>query len=600
MPVNDQAPRNRKWLLAYAHQLLPDCRRIRRYLNGVAQRDLPLDLTDPGPDPKFEQDAYDISRAGCGLLGRKTFEYVTPQAKKYMNPDRRAEVMAGLRTFADKQDRQGRFIWGNGSYYGKGTHEHVWRLEPLIWSRLWLEYDLNRNEKQWIDRMIQRAAPYLLKMPRIDNSNQGIVWCYGCWLAGLYLGNRKYIDTAEQHADGILEKIVDEQGQVIEASARYYRGGGPCSNYTYTGWTYIMMYRLISGRTRWDERLLKAMRWLAMIHARNGLPMAVGPSVRRSKTRVAISDTLHGFEFFGDREPFFQTVVDRFLPEALDNRQGHCLSPFIWAAKAHRPAKRKASIPKWYGNFEQHYETPPSQYFVVSHRYQTAVTLRGLFPYKGLQTFACGNEPPIIHPAMDLASTVQCGRIDIASENIHAGPAGWEVHHRRRTKGDADQSLCRMTSLTTRRGDIWECYVFTNSSVIYVVGGGRAKRVGRWVLNHVHPSVSNLCRRTRRLSFEKRKAEIHYHAGRAKISNIKGHSVFEVTCNSKLPLIIGFGADDLKLEMYSSRQNMLRFRDATGHYSVSFNSILAEDGTLRRWWGNIVKPAERPSGGKPK
>lgn len=588
MPINDASPRNRQWLFDYVRRPLADGARVRRYLRAVESWDSPLDLTDPGCDPSMAQQAYNVSRSGGALLGRKAFLYATRGTKRYGDPKLLAEVLGGLRTFADKQDDQGRFIWGDPSfYYPKGTHEHVWRLEPIIWARLWLDPHLTNAQRRGIDRTIRRAAPYLLKVPRIDNSNQGVIWCYGCWLVGLYLEDRRYIEAAERHADGIMNAVVDSQGQVIEASARYYRGGGPCSNYTYTGWTYVMLYRLITGKRAMDERMMEAMRWLALVCTRSGLPMAPGASVRMFKPRTAISDTLHGFEFYSDREPYFSKVIDDRYAEAIGNRAGHALHPCIWAAIAHAGPRKSTGTPVWRRDFERMYETPSCQYFIASHRYQTALTLRGLFPFNGIQSFAYGSEPPIIHPTRELASTVISGKVDIAAQNVDAGPKGWEVHHRRRGPGDADQNACRMTSVTTRRGEVWECCLFTAASVVYVVGGGRGATLARWVLNSAYPAEATLDTRRRRLTFAGRKAMIHYHADSARLTTHRGQPVFEVRAK-RGTMVIGFGGDDLRFERHMPALQRLQFTDDTGKYQLGYRPILADDGTLRRWWGNII------------
>jgi hypothetical protein len=592
--INDSAPRDRSWLLEYARQPLVDGRRTRAYLQHIASWDATLDLADPGPDPSLWKQAYDISRGGGALLGRKAFLYATPGTRLFRDPAELQAVLDGLRAFARSQDQQGRFIWGDARYYQMGTHEHVWRLEPLVWARLWLENDLAERDKRWIDRMIRRAARYLLKVPRIDNSNQGVIWCYGCRLAGLYLDDRRYIAAAERHADGIIRSVVDEQGQIRESSQRYYRGGGPCSNYTFTGWTYVMLYRLLSGRSELDDRLVHALRWLTMSHTRSGMPLAIGASVRMCKPRTAIADTMHGLEFYRDAEPYFSAVIDRFLPGTHEGG-GHALHPAIWAAKAHEAGKWRPSRPAWHRDFEQHYETPPSQYFLAAHRYQAGVVLRGVFPFKGIQTFASGNEPPIIHPRPGLASTTRCGAIDTAEQNVDAGPKGWEVHYRRRGPGDADQPPCRMTSITTRRGEVWEAYLFTAASVIYMVGGSRREKKSRWVLNGYQPPEAHIDHRRRVVAFEGREACIRYHHATARLATCDGYPVLEVVSRAG-PLIIGFGTGDLRFEFHDPKRRRLRFRDASGRYLIRYDCVLDDHGLLRRWWGNMVDILPSPAG----
>lgn len=590
--VHDEAKRTHQWLKTYARTPLEQGELNKRYLRYIASWDSPLDLTDPGNDPDNQPLAYHISRSGAASIGRKSFLYRTPGSPLYLKDSLLDEVLQGLRSFHDKLDQEGRFIFGRGDYYKLGSHEAVWRLEPLIWSRLWLDEYLAKRDKQWIDHMIRQSSQYLLDVPRVDLSNQGIIWCYGCWLAGLYLKQNKYIHAAEQYSTVILHAMIDEKGQIKEASDRYYRGGGPCSNYTYTGWTYVMLYRLLSGRSDLDERLLSALRWSTHYVTDGGLPRVPAASVRRYRTRVAVADMLHGYAFYAHREPVFQRIIQRILPECESASRGHALHPAIWAANAHQKVKTPEADPSWLEHFEEDYDNPPCQYALVSRRYQTGITLRGLFPAKGLQTFAYRHEPAIIHAADVLASTVQCDNVDIAAQNIDAGPFGWEVHIRRHEPRTLGETPARLSSITTRRQHVWECYLFTESSVIYVVGTNANSPIhGRWVLHDTDKERVTLDRSARCLNLADRKARIHYLTGRPKVSTVDGHRVFELSA-SRGPLVIGFGSSDLAFESLHRNKKLLHFKDATGRYVLGYRSILTDDGQyLRRWWGNIVQYA---------
>jgi len=120
-----------------------------------------------------------------------------------------------------------------------------------------------------------------------------------------------------------------------------------------------------------------------------------------------------------------------------------------------------------------------------------------------------------------------------------------------------------------------------------MVGGGSGAIRGRWALN----GEGRLERGKKRVGFEGRRAMIRYRADDAQLTTHGGHNVLEVTAN-RGPLVMGFGADDLNLERLTPSRMLLRFRDATGCFDVGYRSVLADDGTLRRWWGNIVKPCD--------
>lgn len=589
--IDDQARRTSRWLRAYAQTPVDKSALTRRYLRYIESWDRPLSLDDPGLEADKQPQAYEISRSGAANLGRKAFLYRTPGSKRHHDAGLLQEILRGLTIFHDRLDDKGRFIFGRGDYYNLGCHEAVWRLEPIIWARLWLADDLAAKDKRWIDDMIRRASQYLLDQPRLDLSNQGIIWCYGCWLSGLYLNESRYIDAGEQYAEVILRAMIDAKGQVKEAADRYFRGGGPCSNYTYTGWTYVMLYRLLSGRADLDDLLLSALRWSAHYVTQTGLPRAAAASVRIYRPRVAVADMLHGYAFYAHREPAFQSIIQRLLPECEAVPRGHALHPAIWTANATQPVKAPKADPAWLADFEQDYDNPPTQYALITHRYQTGVTMRGLFPANGLQTFAYGHEPSIIHPTDKIASTIRCKEVDIALQNVDAGPRGWETHLRRKHPHTLGENAARLSSIATRRKHVWECYLFTEASVIYLVGStdAQAPLHGQWVLHESEHAPASIDRGKNRVNFKGRQAKIHYLHGTPKLTAAKDQAVFKLDVR-RGPLVIGFGSDDLRLEHLDRRKQTLRFTDATGSYLMGYRSILSDDGlSLRRWWGNIVQ-----------
>jgi hypothetical protein len=587
--TDDSTGRDGQWLASYARRRIHRSERGQRYLAYIDSWDAPLDLSDPGPDQAQRQLAYDRGRSGGGLLARKAFGYAHAGSSLHRNAHALAAVIDGWRSFVSRQDADGRFIWGDGHYYQHGTHEHVWRLEPLIWSRLWLGEAAAPADRRRVDQAIARASGYLVEHPWPDLSNQGVIWCYGLWLASLYLDKPKLRALAQRHADRILGQVLDDQGQVREASWRYYRGGGPCSNYSFTGWTYIMLYRLISGRAEHDPKLIEALRWFSYILSPNGLPMTSGASVRMGKPRVAVSDLLHGLEFYAPREPHFATLAQSYLDECQSQRSGHALHPAIWALLAHRPSPRRPVTPAWARDVERHYDTAPVQYSVVHHRYHTALTMRGLFPRRGIQSFAWGQEPPIIQGGDKLVCTAGCGKIDIASMNVDGGPYGWETHIRRRDVDAQHELPPHWTSIVTRRGGLWECCVFTTDSVIYLIGGGRGTIHATWALNPYQPTPAKLSLRQRRVAFARREGCLHFLADRAALVERHGQRALHLSVR-RGPLVVGLSDRRLRLGPIVPADGLLTFADRTGRWRLEWRMLLDDAGNLRRWRGNIVKP----------
>jgi len=104
----------------------------------------------------------------------------------------------------------------------------------------------------------------------------------------------------------------------------------------------------------------------------------------------------------------------------------HIISPTIWAMLAR--GVEPGPVPAWYTNWTQMYERPNVQYALISRQYQTGITFRArLGPYRdiseagvplrGMQTFAYGEEVPIVFHGRNIVSTTRVGEIDTCLQN---------------------------------------------------------------------------------------------------------------------------------------------------------------------------------------
>lgn len=588
--------RDRRWLFNYLNAAPPRTARAKRYLTVIGKADRPLDLSDPGTSPTEanRSTAYGNSREGAALIGRKAFLYRTPGTPQHQDPSVLEQVLAGLRTFAAHQDAQGRFIWGEGYYYNWGAHEHGWRLEPLVFARIWLDHVLSDSDKKWIDRMIERGAAFLVRVARnrpeqnLQFNNRGAVWSAVTQLCGLYLNDDRCLNAVNEHAERIMRHSVGEDGQVKEATLQYL-GGGPDANYTYTGWTYVQMYRLLSGRDDLDDLLLNAVRWLVRWNANTGHALASAASVRQANYPVSkIVDVFHALEFYADREPIFSRVIDRWW-DASGKMGGHCIHPLIWPLLAHRNVKAPRREPAWYADAESHFSNPPSQYSLFAHRYQTAVTYRGIKPSKGIQTFAYGDEPPIILHTDELASGTRAGGSDTAVQSVTGTDEGWEIFIRQANAQPGYEAHTPCTYIVTRRDKLWELYCFTTASVVYLVGGVPGPYHTRWMLNGLNPAKPKLDRRGKRMTFAGRKGCIvHPAASRATLTTISETPAFELVHKTG-PAIFALAGGDLNFTKIDRRAQSLDFTDLSGSYHLDFKDMLTKVGDLnRRPWHRVT------------
>jgi hypothetical protein len=580
----EDLPRSHDWLIRYATQRVRRFPRVGRYLAGVLAQDRTLGFEEILAGPVERGRAYHLSRGGAALIGRKAFLWRTPGTALYGSEAVAEEALSGLRVFRSRQRRDGDFAMGDAWAGHLPHHSHAWRMEPMIWARIWLEPFLSPAERGWIDAMLRRAARRLLWFARespndtLQYCNRGAVWCAVTTLAGLYFDEREYVREVERHAERVLLNTLTPRGEALE-NYLHYSGGGPDAGYSFTTWAYAMMYRLLSGRGEFDERLVETLRWLTQWLTRSGHPVASAASVRGHGLSAMVCDLMPGFEFFARREPYFGTLAGCMLGRGVEHQQGHCVHPFIWAALAHRP-RPATPEPQWQRDHEGHYEHPASHYSLIRHRYQTGVVWRGLSGYRGLQTFALGGEAPAIHPSHDAGSTLRAGAVDTARRNVEAGPNGWEVFRRTGGPGDGYEPESPATVVTSRKGGLWECCVFTRASVVLVAGGPRGLRA-RWALHMVAGDAPRLDRKRRQASFAKRRARVLWLGGAGRIVQARGTQLLEVRARSGL-VAFGFGGAQLRLERLDARRERLHFRDASGRYILALDAVVTPEGDLNR------------------
>jgi len=594
---------HRSWLFRFLNQPLARTPYVRHLLDRISAIHIWDNLSDPGAGEENKKAAYSNSRAGAASLGRLAFLYRTQGSPRYHDAATYQQIIDGFRVFAKQQDRQGRFIWGDGHYYAFGVHEHIWRLEPLIYARIWLDEFLKPADRKLADSVIHKAIPYIRSAPKkfpnatLQTNNRGHVWLAGTVLAGLYLDDPSLIQLADQYADPIILTATTPAGEVCERTIQY-GGGGPCSNYTYTGWAYVMLWRLLRGSNHLDERLLQCIRWMINWNTRSGYPLAAAASVRRYKSLTGVFDAAPAMEYFAGKEPAFASALQTWLKQRPGQRgehgHGHCVDPLIFAALIHsHPALAHAprstnpapARPAWRLNSEQHLSHPSVEYSTFNYRYQAGITFRSNFPFKGLQSFAWGDEPPVVHPTDTLASTLIVGKTETAATNLSPGQNGWDMFRRCDGHGFYEPSA-DATTIVARRDKAWEMWIATPGSLILVAGGSKTVKA-RWVLNAKAPTAVTLDKQRRTATFDKRKAVVHCLQGGMKLGKVDGQAVLQASIAE--PAIFVFSDSAFKVIKWDRQKQTLAYQDASGRYEVDLATPLNEQGFVNRHWHRIKR-----------
>jgi len=418
-----------------------------------------------------------------------------PTSRFYRNERLLAAAKAGLLEYRfERPDRPPGFADGWGVYE---------RVQAFVW----LYEALSDGERERLLGAFREAAAYyfdVIYSPEFRHwSNQTACIVATLFTYGLLLGERRYLDAARNLYDEHW-RMIDENGQVIEQ-------GGPSLHYMYLTIADLHRYWFLSNDARLDEPMYRAMNWWRYMHTESLHPIQ-GMSTRHTYDRLChVADWAFGaFEHLAPRQPLFHRLMDRIVAE-LRRQYGHPGGPssFITALLEHRGEfePTEAHLAEWNADFDKMYRSPVTwpviQHLLVRRRYQTGVTFVGYAPQLGLQTWAWGDEPPILQSAYEQASGTRGWGFDTALSNVsRTAPslgAGLmvpqAVYVPGDPKGDFGVRAYPVGGLekfwyegcpcyvTTRHGPLWQMYLFTPVATVLIQGGDTGPRETTWAFH---------------------------------------------------------------------------------------------------------------------
>jgi hypothetical protein len=562
------------------------------------------------------------TRNTAGVLGAMAFCHRSPLSRYHDDPRILENVVRGLRAFHKRFRAGGQWIFGLTPDHSPEDWGAGWTVEGLIYSYVWLYDKLDPAFPAELLDMFRRAAVYYATVtPGHAVSNQQAVWCMAMALYGQLLNEPKYLDAAARQWQ-VCQHVFARDGQVIEQ-------GGPDANYSRTAFIYAYLYLLFAENRAHDGQIKDAVKWFRRMHTNSMHPFE-GMSARQYHFLThAMVDVIPACERFAAEEPVFAHFADEFIAQEIRDQKhvsglGHGASPLAWAILACQelpPAPASAAAAGKSRPFDRMYWKWDIQYALIHRKYQTAVTLRGRMPLAGLQTWAWGDEPPILHPTLDVGSTTQAWGIDTAefsvgrnragrgagskSEEVLYVPGNWDelglrypptgvdggvaedpcTRYMRHTQTHHHPGGLRQmmkpgdpAQIVTRWGKLWVQYIFTPTSTVVIQNGDVGPRMTRWAFNRVcvpQATLGSGC-----ITFEGREGRIHHFSGAAWLALREGVPCAEFDFGPKELGAFAFSDGSFRFIEYDVVAQTLKFADADGTYVADFSKAVGADGYL--------------------
>jgi len=399
--------------------------------------------------------SYQQSRGSAQLAGALAYAYSIKQSRYYRSSETLSFIKQILRAFSEHQAASGEFVFSPIHYSTVwGTHEMAWRLEPLICAFENIELYLSASEKQSFRTMLNQAMEFLYTHPNSSLSNRGVVWCGVMAMCYRFSGEEKYLQAAKQTFQWV--------GRLFNADGEVREGPGPDLIYSTVSLQYLFLYRLMSGDASLDAVLVKSLQWYTRLFTFHAVPLEGMTTRKWISNGTVVSGMLGALTFYADRDSSFGQIATRYL-EALETLPGgftlsHSSAYFLRGAQYHPLIKELNDIP--YRLYAKLYKSDHSLYFLYGANYQTAVTLRGRKPLKGLQTWSYKGQPPLIFPTRRAQSFARGFGFD-----SHLMDAPWDIspaaYRVSRIKDGIDVLVYATGSLCT-------AYVFANDVTVVI------------------------------------------------------------------------------------------------------------------------------------
>lgn len=452
-------------------------------------------------------------RGGTAYLCQAAFCWYSPLSRHHRDPQLKQFFENGLRfnLNAIRKDGQLGAFGLNGESWA-----HGWDIEGLIYGIVFLGDAIDPQLLADARRKLRACAECMMRYQRVPTvigsfGNQRCVFTLGLHLYGQFLDEPRYIAESDRYWQEAMLNVLDKSGQSIEQQ-------GPCLHYSHTAFIYAWLNLVVRNDQSEQQRVLGCLNWFRDRLTMSQYPFA-GPTTRSYTETLGqrVQDLCPAIEQVAHLDPTLLTFIDRALwrarhqtgpipadpaadPQTLHLGNPHAASTAMWSILMARPNVSPAGgADAGYANHvtrcfdtTQLLKRAPLKYVIVRRKYQTNFSFTDFMPFSGIQTWAYGNEPPIVHPTPLAPSTTQGDRLDTAKQGTSHNWAGYGAGalgidgyiHDRNENGDDNDLL-----LVVARYDwLFRVVFFTDSSTVILELGNGGPRRTLWTLNRVEPA----------------------------------------------------------------------------------------------------------------
>lgn len=498
-----------------------------------------------------------------------------------------------------------RFGWGGGQ--GIGLIAPCIRFESLI------DDDIKEKAIRTVEMGAERYVGGTL--PQGNVGNQVSARSLGELNAAVFLKRQDYLDIARKTWEWHFPKAITGDAQVIEQYA-------PCHHYSYNSYRMLWPYRMLANSDALDEVFLSAIEWFRRVHLPNGYNFP-GVTARDHRETAGSEFLLMPIlEFFAPRQPLYQPWADQLREVSTGRVYGWVAETMIQAMMNTRENIQPAAdhAEDWKAPFVRYFDSvyfhrSPVKYAIVHQNYSTMDLIEGWVPVKGIQSWAWGDEPPVIHPSVTVRSSTVALGIDTAAHSVsHIPPKGtllfapdasfsgfdrntvpWDCSDAERTRlprqylencfdwrwwglpEDDDKSEDAVPCITKRNEKLITTEVFTPFSTVIIHTGETGPRTTEWALNRNDPTEPVIGEGV--VHFKDRTPKLYsYNSNPPEISvRDPGDEKGDITVlrfeSREGSTAFAFSNDSFEfLSTDIDEEGVLEFRDESGTYRVNFTT----------------------------